>query len=231
MHIGLGEFWDYPQELHHGDCWTTSVRTTSGEYAHFVRSDGSPGPAIFPSDCIRYWCSEEGCDCQDIQDVNEVHLGRVYAVGKDFRITRMDDSIEDGDIVLKVQPLYSADTVRNACSDDTKAELDETGILDNELIMASHVEFVPVENAGCLVNLHFNYRFGENFEDPSPAVPKGKGKARAAKVFPKYSHRDELPVPDDCEFIVRRFWDTPDLDHPEEPDRLWGMSQSAPLRA
>ncbi|OXV08616.1 hypothetical protein Egran_03621, partial [Elaphomyces granulatus] len=49
MHSGMAEYHDFPSELHHSPCWASSIRTTSGCFAHYP--NGSP---IFPSDFVQY---------------------------------------------------------------------------------------------------------------------------------------------------------------------------------
>lgn len=76
MHVGMGEFRDSPTELCHSTCWTSSIRTTSGEFAHYPNKD-----AIFPSDFVHYHCQTPDCYCQRSR---YLHIGRILGVGKDF---------------------------------------------------------------------------------------------------------------------------------------------------
>ena len=46
MHKGFAHFVDTSTEIWHGNCWASSVKTTSDNYAHYTQ-DGTP---IFPSD-------------------------------------------------------------------------------------------------------------------------------------------------------------------------------------
>ena len=75
MHMGMAEFRDEPTELWHARCWSSSVRTTSGQYAHYP--DGEP---IFPSDLITFHCIDGTCACS--QGDGKMHFGRVSGVGK-----------------------------------------------------------------------------------------------------------------------------------------------------
>src|SRR5436190_8408295 len=60
MHRGMAHFVDLPTELYHSLSWASSVRSTSGEYAHIQQDDEEetgeliPGPTIFPSDFVLY---------------------------------------------------------------------------------------------------------------------------------------------------------------------------------
>ncbi|KAL9035756.1 MAG: hypothetical protein Q9180_004684 [Flavoplaca navasiana] len=84
MYFGFGEFRTHPTELWHSRAWTSSVRTTSGQFARY--RNGSP---IFPSDWVIF-----KIPASDIE-----HLGRVVEVGLDFR----DDAQEPGKVKLKIQ--------------------------------------------------------------------------------------------------------------------------------
>jgi len=44
MHRGLGEFVDAPTELWQSSSWLASIRTTSGEFAHYQAARPSPQP-------------------------------------------------------------------------------------------------------------------------------------------------------------------------------------------
>jgi hypothetical protein len=94
MHIGFGEFRDDPTELWHGRCWTSSVRTTSGQYAHYPDGD-----AIFPSDFITFRCTESTYKCQS----GELHFGRVFGVGRYFK---PEGEHPEGTVVLEMQEAF-----------------------------------------------------------------------------------------------------------------------------
>ena len=57
MHIGMAHWVDTPSELWESRCWSSSLRTTSGQYAHFKpigaqdRNDQTGDP-IFPSEWV-----------------------------------------------------------------------------------------------------------------------------------------------------------------------------------
>lgn len=67
MHSGLAHFVDEPNELYHSHSWASSVRTTSGQYAHVigyvVDDEGVAYDAkqdvVFPSDFVLYCCTDE----------------------------------------------------------------------------------------------------------------------------------------------------------------------------
>ena len=74
MYQGMAQMVRRPFELWHSVSWGASIRTTSGEFAHYP--DGSP---IFPSDVIYFRCAVATCVCKTHSDM---HLGRVLYVGK-----------------------------------------------------------------------------------------------------------------------------------------------------
>ena len=73
MHVGFGEFRDQLTELWHRHGWRSSIRTTAGNFLHYTG-----GKPIFPSDIITFHCNNR-LMCENI------HLGRVYSVGRDYR--------------------------------------------------------------------------------------------------------------------------------------------------
>ena len=89
MHVGFGEFHDEPTELWHGHGWRSSIRTTAGNFSHY--SDGKP---IFPSDIITF-------HCDDYLNCENLHLGRVYSVGRDYR----SSALEHGRTTIEVQEI------------------------------------------------------------------------------------------------------------------------------
>ena len=98
MHFGLGEFRDNPRELWHSHAWRSSLRTTSGRFAHYVS-----GKPIFPSDIISFRCYDPSCPsgCYNLSATakERQHVGRVYSVGKDFR----SGIREQGVVTVEVQ--------------------------------------------------------------------------------------------------------------------------------
>jgi hypothetical protein len=109
MHFGLGEFRDNPTELWHSHAWRSSIRTTSGQFAHYTPS----GKPVFPSDIVFYRCHDHdcprGCSRDPVSNQHQ-HLGRVYSVGRDFWSSIREQSavaIEIQEIFLPqdVQPL------------------------------------------------------------------------------------------------------------------------------
>lgn len=91
MHFGMAEFVDAPSELWQSHAWGSSIRSCSGDFAHY-----SNGEVIFPSDFMYYRCTHSDCTCQSEQCV---HLGRVLAVGRDKSST----AIVPNALTLKVQ--------------------------------------------------------------------------------------------------------------------------------
>lgn len=90
LHIGMGHFVEKSSELWHSPSWITSIRASSGEFARYPNMT-----PILPSDVVYHRCLRPRCTCQTTP-----HLGRVYAVAKDF-----SSALVDGIIKIKVQPL------------------------------------------------------------------------------------------------------------------------------
>jgi hypothetical protein len=59
---------------------------------------------FLPSDIVMFRCGNDGCKCKG-DDVFGRHLGRVAAIGKDYRTVR-DHNKSVGAVVLKVQPIW-----------------------------------------------------------------------------------------------------------------------------
>lgn len=80
-----------PLAAWHSNAWASSIRITSGQYAHLSTTQ-SP---IFTSDFVTHLCKKPDCSC-----LITPHLGRIIAVGKDHRSS---SSHEPGAITLQVQ--------------------------------------------------------------------------------------------------------------------------------
>ena len=97
MHSGLGEFHDTHKqdELYKSHSWLSSIRATSGQFAHY--SNSTLGP-IFPSDFVSFRCNE-ACRFYCKYQHAFSHVGRVMAVGRDHRT----DTSYRGSIVIQIQ--------------------------------------------------------------------------------------------------------------------------------
>ena len=98
LHLGLGEFHDSPVEIWQSHSWRSSIRTTSGEFAHYLTTQ----LPIFPSDFLTFRCCNPECDrgCAiDTGTLDKHHLGRVHGIGRDFRSA----SGATGKIILEIQ--------------------------------------------------------------------------------------------------------------------------------
>ncbi len=150
MHIGMAECHDSPSELWHSHAWASSIRTTSGEYAHY--SDEQP---LFPSDMVMYHCSYTPCVQQ--------HLGRVYEIGRDFR----SDRFNRGEITVRIQ---------EALLTDMAITLAHTSIslstLLNERILSGEIHDVPQENVlKQIQNVVFDYVFEDSKAPGRSIIP------------------------------------------------------------
>jgi hypothetical protein len=81
MHIGIGEFRDNPTELWYSHSWALSIRTTSGQFAHYAPGEPSSLQTLLHS------YATKRCQTTTIR-----HTGRVWFVGRDYR-TKSADAI------------------------------------------------------------------------------------------------------------------------------------------
>lgn len=156
MHIGLGEFRDAPTELWHSRCWTSSVRTTSGEYAHYS-SDNTP---IFPSDFISYRCVNTECRCSR-PDKPHLHFGRVFGIG---RYHKEDDLVPQGSIALEMQEAFRFKDLEEGQAEkfDPPMKIDEL-----EVVLTwdwQNVHYIPEDHAVERFDVEMDYTFGEDKE-------------------------------------------------------------------
>jgi hypothetical protein len=84
MFLGFGEFRTFPKEPWQSNSWLASIRSTSGQFAHYRN-----GEAIFPSDFINFEFQQRQA------------IGRVVAVGIDYR--NEAPNAEKGKLRIKVQ--------------------------------------------------------------------------------------------------------------------------------
>ncbi|KAF5671852.1 hypothetical protein FCIRC_8597 [Fusarium circinatum] len=68
LRLDVAFFVDDPKELYHSRAWASSVRTSSGHYAHFVDADGELGDPIFPSDWVYWCCGDPACGCMSLDE-------------------------------------------------------------------------------------------------------------------------------------------------------------------
>ena len=119
MHIGLAEYRDFPTQLYHSRCWSSSIRTTSGQYAHFNNGEGDP---IFPSDFVRYQCHDAEC----VRCLGENwHIGRVMSVTRDYSSYAQ----LEGAITLELREIFKAESIINF-------EVFAPTLLPNEVVMS-----------------------------------------------------------------------------------------------
>ncbi|KAL8802829.1 MAG: hypothetical protein Q9200_006455, partial [Gallowayella weberi] len=122
MHLGLAEFVDSPTQLWHSHAWASSIRTSSGHYAHIPATNET----IFPSDFVQHRCLVPDCQCQQ-GDQDQLHLGRVFEVGKDYRSS---SPFPQGSLVLRIQKVANIKEWRM----ETTTALDPP-IVNSELIL------------------------------------------------------------------------------------------------
>lgn len=148
MHIGMAEYRDSPSELWHSRCWASSIRTTSGQYAHFEEGNGAP---IFPSDFVKYQCLEEDCTRCAFKDW---HLGRVISVGRDY----CSSALVQGAITLEVREIFLYGEINISL---------EPPMLPNEAILSwEHLSYLPEHHikGTSPVNVALDHTSGETKE-------------------------------------------------------------------
>jgi hypothetical protein len=121
LHRGLAEFVDTPREMWQTDAWSTSIRTTCGEYAH-IQETNEP---IFPSDWVNYHNHFGG-----------ESIGRVVAVGRYYRSE--DHRLEEGQIALKVFEAREAANIHPSLL----SMLDPL-LTDKELLLCTRPLYLP----------------------------------------------------------------------------------------
>ena len=143
LHIGMAELVDEPSELWHSHSWATSIRSCSGEFAHY-----SDSTSIFPSDVIYHYCREENCACH----TTTKHIGRVYAVARDYS----KHATVNREITLKIQPLLCPTEIETTIISNLDVPLDarELVYLEDRFSYLSEELIVSREPS-----VYFNYAY------------------------------------------------------------------------
>ncbi|KAL7818066.1 hypothetical protein V8C44DRAFT_211757 [Trichoderma aethiopicum] len=163
MHTGLAHFVDEPTELFHSHSWASSVRTTSGQFAHVLGDktdkDGQPINLDYRSD----YCTESpGGIVLQIQEAFEPAS------------KRNPDK-------LPAHPV--GDTVNQA---DNEFILNLTPTFIPETYLVSRI------NNKISVD-YYHGETHEDPSPPIPIKPQGKGKSKPKTVYPKYEHQPTVP--------------------------------------
>ncbi|RYC58953.1 hypothetical protein CHU98_g7247 [Xylaria longipes] len=195
---GPGTFVDNPTELYHSNAWLSSIRASSGHYAH-VLVDGQPGPAIFPSEFIYYWCMDMSCFCQaiseDSEDIRNIHIGRVVGFGWDKRTNSCTLEFPH-ELALQVQeafPVHRNNTICQPIQDD------------DELVLTSALTYIPESRAfsHAETNVFLDCYWGENMSTMYSSDTT-RPKRGAPPTFPKYYTVDTPWVRVQEYYVVRR---------------------------
>lgn len=186
-HSGPAVFVDQPVELYHSHAWASSVRSTSGIYAH-VWVNNEPKAAIFPSDFIYYHCLNDDCYCQAIEDDSDdtwqLHIGRVYGVGEDRRPDSQTSNFPGpGKLTLQIQEALRPSQISNIAFSIPLAE--------DELVLTSEITYIPEIKAFGFIGVYVDRTFGEEHENPiKQAILRRQPRQRAAGkeeiAYPKY---------------------------------------------
>jgi hypothetical protein len=168
VHSGPGLIVDEPTELYHSHAWLSSVRSTSGRFAHVI-IDGKKGPAIFPSDWVYYWCNDTmACplQCHNVDEeddnITDIHIGRIYGVGYDHRLKSCTEGLSlNGEPVLALQV---QEALRTTHSYLATAELDPAQTSD-ELVLSPEVICIQETNVFAIEPVYVDICFGEEHSD------------------------------------------------------------------
>ena len=160
LHLGLGEFHDSHQqdELFKSSCWTSSIRTTSGEYAHYPS-----GQPVFPSDFASFRCSQRPpfCTACPSSTTGYFHLGRVLGVGRDYRAVAMEPK---GQVVIQLQEVLHPQHVASIVPINPPAA-------QHERILSWNTVFCCTEaKLGERINVKLDYAFGNDKLATRPAT-------------------------------------------------------------
>jgi len=155
MHIGLAEFHDEPTELWHSHSWASSIRTTSGQYAHYPETAGADaGDAIFPSEFLMFTCMNASC--------TENHMGMVHAVARDYRT----EATQLGEVIMRVRELYRW---KQAVEFGRESGLIfDPAVLEEEVVLSDIFHYIPESHAlAHITNIVADHLFDE---------PHGRGR-------------------------------------------------------
>lgn len=195
---GPGTFVDNPTELYHSNAWLSSIRASSGRYAH-VLIEGQPGPAIFPSEFIYYWCMDMGCFCQDIsedsEDIRNIHIGRVVGFGWDKRTNSCTLEFPH-ELALQIQEAFPAHRNNMICQPNQD---------NDELVLTSDLTYIPESRAfsHAEANVFLDCHWGEHMTSlyhPETSLLKRS----APPTFPKYHTVNTPWVRNQEYYVVRR---------------------------
>lgn len=156
LHIGMAEFVTEDSQLWHSRSWASSIRASSGDFAHYP--DKSP---IFPSDFVYYRCDDHRCACHS--DERPLHVGRVLEFGRDYR----NETQVKGGILLRIQSALTHSEAMmefQSLMSDSELILVEKSRRDYPLIPESHV--IRREPS-----VYLDYVSGGIMNQPATAVP------------------------------------------------------------
>jgi hypothetical protein len=192
IHQGFGFWVDSETEAWHSYAWKSSCRSTSGQYAHYPN-----GKPIFPSDFITY---------RDSEDNESVSLGRVCAVGLNFR----SDAPVEGQLTLMVQRCFIS-------GDDLEESI---GVLDppmtqwEVLLCWDMIDYIPESLVSDQQDVDLAYEWGIH----GHVVPLEMQVDENGQEIPKV-----LPLNYEG-YYTRRI-----LENVDNPTITW-LSQSHPIR-
>ena len=129
MHFGMAEYVDEATELWHQNCWGSSIRTVSGDFAY-----DSQNNVLFPGDFVQFpliHSSDHNCP---------IEFGRIIFIGRD---RRSSSSMRDM-VVLKVQAVVQSDTVL--------PRIQISFVLLEDIVLE-----IPVNLINCRVKMHMGY--------------------------------------------------------------------------
>ena len=187
MHTGPALFVDEPTELFHSHAWASSVRASSGKYAHLKFGDKN-GAAVLPSDFVYYRCLDEFCACQYLGEFSPLkawHIGRVYGFGFDRRA--IPCTTNQDELVVQIQEGFHRDgifmpaTIRHQIP----------SMAEEEIILISDVTYIPESRVWGHATVYVDRLSGETHEDPGPSETFIKKVQHAAEAAERATKRQQ----------------------------------------
>ncbi|KAM5349631.1 hypothetical protein ACJ41O_006136 [Fusarium nematophilum] len=215
LHLDMAHFVDRPSELYHSRAWASSLRTSSGNYAHFINSDGGAGDAIFLSDWVYFSCDDPDCQCVSydsrdldapeptLEEIKTIsHIGRVVAFSKTFQTYR-HLLVDPGDIVLEIEEACRRTDGRFLNEPCLQGLANE--IADDELVLFADSHWQLSEASiidFCRITL--DRQSGDDLTDPSFYFSDKKRSGKKPMPYAKYPARTPVTRREDHEWILRR---------------------------
>ncbi|KAI0599024.1 hypothetical protein F4775DRAFT_591811 [Biscogniauxia sp. FL1348] len=135
MYFGMAILVDEPVHPWNSKAWASSIRATSGQFAHYPN-----GEPIFASDFVEYMCHRPICpQCRGSGPEAGPHKGRIIEVWRDQR--RAEDLVTTHDaVIVVIEPLVNLSILVNMLKNNKdlvnmKGFPKESPLADNEMVL------------------------------------------------------------------------------------------------